>query len=71
MGVARPRYEAAGRLELARTCSLVIDSSTIDEWALGLWGEAGRSQAQYRKFRMAVDGLERGRARELLATLQP
>ena len=30
---------------------LAIDSSTIDAWALDLWKEAGRTEAQYRKFR--------------------
>jgi 2-methylcitrate dehydratase PrpD len=50
---------------------LAIDRSSIDAWALGLWREAGRSEAQYRKFRAAIDELERGTARELLETLQP
>jgi len=48
---------------------LAIDASSIDEWALGLWREAGRSEAQYRAFRAAVDVLERGTARQLLETL--
>jgi hypothetical protein len=51
--------------------ALAIDASSIDEWALGLWQEAGRSEAQYRRFRAAVDSLEHGAARELLVTLQP
>ena len=51
--------------------ALAIDAASIDEWALGLWKEAGRSEAQYRRFRAAVDSLEHGAARELLATLQP
>jgi 2-methylcitrate dehydratase PrpD len=50
---------------------LAIDASTIDAWALGLWKEAGRSEAQYRKFRVAVDGLATGSTRALLETLQP
>ena len=50
---------------------LAIDASTIDPWALGLWQEAGRSDAQYRKFRAAVDGLEKGATRALLEALQP
>lgn len=50
---------------------LAIDSSSIDEWAVGLWREAGRSQAQYRGFRAAVDALERGTTRDVLTTLQP
>ncbi len=50
---------------------LAIDSSTIDAWALGLWQEAGRTQAQYRKFRAAVDVLEKGSTKALLETLQP
>lgn len=49
---------------------LAIDSSSIDEWALGLWREAGRSEVQYKKFRAAIDVLERGSVRELLETLQ-
>ena len=50
---------------------LAIDASTIDAWALGLWQEAGRTQVQYRKFRAAVDGLEKGSTKGLLETLQP
>lgn len=50
---------------------LAIDASTIDAWALDLWKEAGRSEAQYRKFRSAVDALPGGTARGLLETLQP
>jgi len=50
---------------------LAIDAATIDDWALGLWLEAGRKEAQYRKFRAAVDGLEKGSTRALLETLQP
>ncbi len=50
--------------------ALAIDAASIGEWALGLWQEAGRSEVQYRKFRAAVDVLERGMARDVLATLQ-
>ena len=50
---------------------LAIGESTIDEWALGLWREAGRTEAQYRNFRAAVDSLERGRASAFLDTLRP
>jgi 2-methylcitrate dehydratase PrpD len=49
--------------------ALAIDGSTIDAWALGLWQEAGRPEAQYRRFRAAVDALERISARRLLDTL--
>jgi len=50
---------------------LAIDATTIDAWALDLWKEAGRSEAQYRKFRAAVDGLPRSSTKALLETLQP
>lgn len=50
---------------------LAINASTIDAWALGLWQEAGRSEAQYRRFRAAVDGLEKESTKGLLETLQP
>lgn len=48
---------------------LAIDASSIDEWALGLWKEAGRSEAQYRRFRAAIDGLERTPAKILFDSL--
>ena len=50
---------------------LAIDVSTIDDWALALWREAGRTEVQYRKFRAAVDGLEEGSAPALLTSLAP
>lgn len=48
---------------------LAIDVATIDEWALGLWREAGRSAAQYERFRAAVDVIELRPAKEFFATL--
>lgn len=50
---------------------LALDAGTIDEWALALWQEAGRSPAQYQAFRAAVDGLAQGTTRRFLATLLP
>ncbi len=49
--------------------ALAINATTIDEWALGLWQEAGRSEAQYRRFRAAVDALERTPAKALFESL--
>ena len=48
-----------------------MDEARNRAWALDLWQEAGRKEAQYRRFRAAVDGLEKGSVRGLLATLQP
>jgi 2-methylcitrate dehydratase PrpD len=50
--------------------ALAIDATSIDEWALGLWQEAGRPEAQYRRFRAAVDALERAPAQALFDSLQ-
>lgn len=50
--------------------ALAIDAASIDEWALGLWQEAGRSETQYRRFRAAVDALERAPAKALFDSLQ-
>lgn len=50
---------------------LAIDSGAIDAWALDLWKEAGRSEAQYRKFCAAVDALPKGKASDLLESLKP
>jgi 2-methylcitrate dehydratase PrpD len=50
---------------------LAIDASSIDEWASGLWQEAGRTDAQYLRFREAVEQLEHAPAQRLMDTLLP
>lgn len=50
---------------------LAIDWNTVDEWASGLWSEAGRSEAQYMRFREAVRNLSVGSSASLIATLAP
>ncbi|MBI4059898.1 MAG: MmgE/PrpD family protein [Elusimicrobia bacterium] len=49
--------------------ALAIDATSIDAWALELWQEGGRSEAEFRAFRAAVDALERTSARLLLDSL--
>ena len=50
---------------------LAIDATSIDAWASDLWAEAGRTDAQYRAFRTAVDICETASATCLLETLRP
>ena len=50
---------------------LAIDASTIDAWAAGLWREAGRSEAQYARFRAAVDVAAGVPATRMFDTLMP